>query len=243
VDASFALPAKDQRVDFAGRNMPAFTYLKLALEYDWSSLWCKTLSRKPRKNARKTQFDYSRVEFEFWVRACSENALKEFRGGEWRPIRGLSASEVQKRTEWNQANRRVMWIKPVDDRDRAAKEVLKYITKCADFCDEPQAVKAFHDATRGARLIQTFGTWYGVNFEADFDTRHLDDWRNPQCTCGLNAWERIGVVRFRDVVMEKDGRWYLHRAFDHNSAGTVPRPTIRALDMREEHGGSAWQTR
>ena len=243
VDASFALPKLDQRVNFAGRNMPVFTYLKLALEYDWSSLWIKALTKKPRKNASKNTVQSARLDFEWWARSCHDNRLKEYRHGEWMPIRGLSASEIRKRTEWNQANRRVMWIKPVDDRDRAAKEVLKYITKSADFCDLPYAVKAFHAATRGARLIQTFGSWYGVNFDADFDTRHLEDWRNPKCACGLNAWERIGVVHRRDVVMEKDGRWYLDRAFDHNSAGTVPRPTIRALDMREEHGGSVWQTR
>ena len=243
VDASFALPTKDQRVIFAGRNMPVFTYLKLALEYDWSSLWCKDLGRKPRKNASKPVLDGARAEFEWWTRSGFDNALKEFRGGQWRPIRGLSASEIQKRTEWNQGHRRVFWIKPVDDRERAAKEVLKYITKSADFCDLPECVKAFYDATKGARMMQTFGSWFGVNFDAEFDTKHLDDWRQMKCTCGVNAWEKMGTFQRRDVEMSKEGRWYLQRAFDHNSAGTVPRPTIRALDMREEHGGSVWQTR
>lgn len=241
VDATYAFPKVDQRVTFAGRNMPAFTYMKMALEFDWTRLWVKTFPKKPRKNAKKNVLDGERWEFERWTRSCFDNALKTKRGGEWMPIPGLSASEIRMRTEWNAANRRNIWIKPVDDRTKAAKEVLKYITKSADFCDLPEAVKLFYDATRGARLIQTFGSWYGVNFETDFDTRHLDDWKNPQCACGLNHWERMGIFRARDVEMSEDGRWFVKRTIDHNSRGTVPRPTIRALDRREEPGGDQWQ--
>ena len=236
VDAVFALPAKDQRVQFAGRNLPAFTMLKLALEYDWTRLWVKAFTKMPRKNAAQEKVDGERYEFESWVRACFENALKEWRNGAWHPIRGLSASELRRRTEWNTANRRVMWIKPVDDRNRAAKEVLKYITKSADFCDLEHCVEVFYDATKGARLIQTFGTWYGVNFDAPeaFDPDHLENWSEMKCSCGVNHWLRIGVVAFRDVKMDEEGRWHLKRSFDHNSHGTVPRPTIRALDARQE---------
>jgi hypothetical protein len=241
VDATYMLPAKDQRIDFAGRNLPAFTYIKLALEFDWSRLWCKALPKKPRKNAKVETILGERFDFESWVRSCFENRLKVFRGGSWQQIPGLSQSEIQRRTEWNQANRRVMWIKPVDDRDRAAKEVLKYITKCADFCDNPEAVRLFWDATHGARLIQTFGSWYGVNFETDFDTRHMEDCGKLECACGLNHWERMGIFRFRDVEPGENGRWYLKATIDINSRGTVPRPTIRALEPRREELQDPWQ--
>lgn len=231
VDATFSLPSSDWKFEFAGRNVRAFDYIKWSLEYDWSRLWCKELPKRPRKNASQRTFETERLNFEFWVGECWRHALREKRAGKSVPITGLSAAELARRTAWNKAHRRNLWIKPVDDRNRAAKEVLKYITKCVDFCDLPEAVSAFYDATKGARLIQTFGSWYGVDFEADFDTRHLDDCSAPQCTCGLNCWKPMGTFYRRDVEMDADGRWYLQRAFDHNSAGTVPRPTIRALEQ------------
>jgi hypothetical protein len=258
LDATFALPAKEERVNFAGRNMPAFTFIKLSLEYDWSRLWCKPPKPakgkpepkadfawiNPRKNARQYVIDGARLDFEEWVRGCFDNALLEYRNREWVPIRGLSEAETEDRHAWNVRNRRVLFIKPVDDRKRAAKEVLKYITKSSDFCDLAECVKAFYEASKGARMVQTFGTWYGVNFDADFDTRHMEDWKNPKCECGLNHWEPMGTFSLRDVEMETDGRWFLKRAFDHNSAGTVPRPTIRALERRAEEGDSQqWQSR
>ncbi len=270
VDATFTLPAKEQRVDFAGRNMPAFTLIKLALEYDWSQLWCARRGVKgPNGKKRTVKWDYGQrirknanvdavlgahFDFENWVRSCFGNQLKMYRGGQWIDIPWLTAEERELRTKWNAANRRVMWIKPVDDRERAAKEVLKYITKCADFCDHAEAVKLFYDATRGARLVQTFGSWYGVNFETDFDTRHMEDWGKLECACGLNHWERMGIFRSRDVEMREDGRWYLKRTIDIHCRGTVPRPTIRALEPRREdesYGarevsesyGGCWQAR
>ena len=136
VDAVSALPQKDWRVEFAGRNMPAFTLIKLALEYDWSRLWIKALPKLPRVNASIMTREGERFDFEQWARDCQANALKEWRDGGWKPIRGTSQlAELKRRTDWNIGHRRVIWIKPVDDRNKAAKEVLKYITKCADFCD------------------------------------------------------------------------------------------------------------
>jgi hypothetical protein len=240
VDASFKLPSKEQRIEFAGRNMPAFTFVKLALEFDWSRIWCKSLPRRLRKNAKKNALDGERFDFESWTRSCFANALKVYRFGKWMPIIGLPEDEIQRRTEWNKANRRVLWIKPVDDREKAAKEVLKYITKCADFCDLADAVKVFYDATRGARLIQTFGSWYGVNFDTDFDTRHPQDWGKLECACGVNHWERMGIFRRIDVEMSEEGRWFLKRTIDQHCRGTIARPTIRALaaPRGDEHYGA-----
>jgi hypothetical protein len=238
VDASYSLPANDQRVEFAGRNLPAFTYIKMALEFDWSRLWCKSLPKRPRKNARREVMDGERWEFERWVRASWANSLKERRGRDVVPIEGLSESEMRARTEWNKANRRVMSIRPVDDREKAVKEVLKYITKCSEFVDLPDAIVEFHEATRGARLIQTFGSWYGIDFAADFDTKHLDDWGHmPQCACGVNEWQRMGIFQRRDVRMETDGRWFLQSHYDHNARGTLARPRIRVLSTSELRTG------
>jgi len=252
VDCIFKLPKSDERVDFAGRKMRAFDLIKLALEYDWSRIWCKGFSERfsaaPRKynkiekngdkefSARaQMAMNGERYAFEEWVRGCHENTLKCYRAGKWVPITYLPEAEMRARTAWNLANRRVFWIKPVDDRDKAVKEVLKYITKCSEFGEIPECVRQFYDATKGTRLIQCFGSWYGIDFSAEFDTRHMAaDLKGAECACGLNEWHRIGLFLRRDVEMEADGRWYLRRCFDHTAHGTLVRPTIRALAEREK---------
>ena len=159
------------------------------------------------------------------------------------PIQGLMPEVLAMRMAWNAENRRVVDVRGVDDRDKAAKEVLKYITKCADFCDVPEAVEEFCDAVKCARLIQTFGTWYGAKFDTDFDPEHLEDWGEMKCACGLNMWERMGVFYRDDVEMDAAGRWHLKRPLDHNCRGTVPRPTIRALEATcEERESQPWET-
>ncbi len=64
----------------------------------------------------------------------------------------------------------------------------------------------------------------------------MEDWGEMKCACGLNCWERMGVFYRRDVEMAEDGRWHLKRSFTHTCRGTVPRPTIRALDANPEEG-------
>lgn len=242
-DQAFKMPRVDQRVRFAGRNIPAFTLIKLSLEFDWSRLWLNVrdesgkwanpLGMLPRRNASKMVREGERWEFENWVRDCWANSLKEY---DWRTKSyvaiDLPEHEIERRTEWNKGHRRVLDIKPVTDREKAAKEVLKYITKSADFCDLPECVEAFYNAAKGARLIQTWGTWYGVDIDLYASAAHPEDWTELKCECGENRWVRMGLFQYRDVAMDPQGRWRLTREFDHNSAGTVPRPTIRALDSR-----------
>jgi hypothetical protein len=92
------------------------------------------------------------------------------------------------------------------------------------------------NAVKGARLIRTFGTWYGVNLDTstDFNPEHFEDWGEMKCACGLNRWERMGVFYRDEVEMDASGRWYLKRDIDHTCRGTVPRPIIRAPESREE---------
>lgn len=234
VDCAFALPTSDWKFEFAGRTIRAFDFVKLALEYDWSRLWCKSLSKPCRKNASKNVLEGERFEFEQWVRGCWRNSLKTRVAGRMVDMDWLPAEEIERRHAWNKANRRVMWIVPVTDRDKAVKEVLKYITKSADFIHIPEAVIEFFDASRSTRLLQTFGSWYGIDWSISFDTAHMDeDFEKPHCACGLDEWQRIGVFTRRDVRMGIDGHWYLKGHFNHNARGTVPRPTIRALEVPE----------
>ena len=133
-------------------------------------------------------------------------------------------------------------VRPVDDREGAAKEVLKYITKVANFSDNAAAIEEFCGAVKGARLVQTFGSWYGFNLETQFDPEHLDDWGERKCACGLNCWEKQGVFSARDVEMDEAGRWHLKRSvLKHNCRGTVARPRIRAGDdphAEDMHNGT-----
>jgi len=251
-DQAFVLPRKDQRVQFAGRNIPAFTLIKLALEFDWSRLWLNVkdksgkwanpLGKLPRRNAADSTLEGERYLFEQWVRGCWANALKE---RDWRSKSfvdiDLSPEEKKRRTEWNLAHRRVLDIKPVTDREKAAKEVLKYITKSVKFCDLPNCVEDFHNATKGARLIQTFGSWYGVDIDLYSSAAHPEDWSELKCGCGENHWVRVGLFQYRDVAMDVDGRYRLPRIF--NSGGTVPRPTIRALEGRASPEEFSYATR
>jgi hypothetical protein len=234
-DACASLPCAAQKLVLADRYGYAFLAIKLRMEFDWLRLWTNRFGKALPKNADPMEIDGDRYEFERWVRAGRSHVVKEwdFRLKKLIPL-ALSPEEFTARTSWNKANRRLVDVRPVRDREGAAREVLKYITKAADFSDIPDAVEQFSNATRGARLVQTFGSWYGAKFDTDFDPNHLDDWGEMKCTCGLNMWERMGVFYRRDVEMEASGRWHVKASLGHQCRGTVPRPTIRALQTPEE---------
>lgn len=236
-DLAAPLPTKAEKITLADERMYAFTALKLRIEFDWLRLWTRRLGKATKAGGDREREWMGKArddsKFAEWVRLGRENRVREWRMGGYQPIKGLSASEMRRRTEWNIENRRVVDLRPVTDRDGAAREVLKYITKVADFGDVPEAVEQFATAVRGARLIQTFGSWYGVKLDAPADERHPEEWGEFKCACGCNMWRRMGVFYRRDVEMDECGRWHLTQAHDWHSGGTVPRPTIRALDERE----------
>jgi hypothetical protein len=244
-DLSNPPPSKSERTMLAGVRMFSFTAIKFKLEFDWLRLWSKEWGKKVGKNASKTRLNDDARTFEEWVRAGRENRTREWSANGWQSIRGVSPAEMERRNAWNTMNRRVVDIRRVDDRKAAAFEVLKYITKTADFSDRPEAVEAFVNATRSARLLQTFGSWYGVKIDSavEFDPEHMDDWGEMKCACGLNHWERMGVFHHHDVEMDVEGRWHLKTAIKHNCRGTVARPTIRKLAIPEDSEGfQSWGT-
>jgi hypothetical protein len=245
MDASSSLPSKSEKTMLAGQRVFAFKAIKLKLEFDWLRLWGCAWGKAAGKGASKMRREGDTYTFENWVKDGRANSIKEWRDGKYRPIAGLPLAELAARSKWNAENRRVVDVRPVLDRDGAAREVLKYITKVADFCDLPEAVEPFCNAVKGARLIQTFGTWYGAEFDTVFDPEHLDDWGQMKCTCGLNHWERTGTYGRGDVEFDEAGRAYLRADLNkHRCRGTVPRPTIRALEPREEEeGNQLWEIR
>ncbi|HEX3892859.1 MAG TPA: protein rep [Terracidiphilus sp.] len=239
-DADCPLPSKSERRTLAGNRLYAFTKLKLELEFDWLRLWTGDWSKPCRMDSGQMRHAGDVYQFEQWYRGTLANKVREwdYFTKSYKRAAGLSDAEFEARTEWNRRNRRMVHIRPVDDRDKAAAEVLKYITKGAQFSDSPDAIEEFMDAVKGARLIQTFGTWYGAKFDTVFDPEHMDDWGEMKCACGLNHWERMGVFYRKDVYLEADGRWRIRsEVFNRHIGGTVPRPTIRALEPEGEATG------
>lgn len=156
----------------------AFIGFKRRLEFDWL---CLTQGDRGKDRWRPSDFNY------WFSRTIADN---------WR--------DTAARHAWNRENRRSVDIRRVTDRKKAAYEVLKYATKGSHFCDVPAAVNEFIDATKGARMLQTFGTWYGFDFEDDGNMlAHLE------CGCGKNEFERIGVIFRAGVEMDRDtGKWH-----------------------------------
>jgi hypothetical protein len=225
------------KVELAGRKEWHFNVIKLRLEFDWLRLWTTLWSKRPAKNASTMRWAGDTYQFVEWAGLARDNRVKEYdyRRKCYVPIAGLTKEEFDRRTEWNVRNRRTVDVKPVIDRDGAAREVLKYITKVADFSDYPELIEPFCDAVRGARLIQTFGSWYGIKLDELCDHNSPADWDAlGECDCGCKQWKRQGIFYRENMAMDSGGRWRLKASMDSRCRGTVARPTIRALEEREE---------
>jgi hypothetical protein len=233
VDLVAPLPQKSDKVTVRGQTLCRFTVMKRRLEFDWLRLWNRSWGRRPRRDCSQMVRAGDEHEFGEWFELSQRHSIRVRVGGRLLVRPDLTPKAIQLAFEWNRENRRVVHLKPVTDREGAAREVLKYITKVSMFSDLPEAVEPFVNAVRGARLIQTFGSWYGVKLDDPADANHPRDWEQLACRCGMNVWKRLGVFARRDVEMDEGGRWHLRRPHDWKSPGTVPRPTIRALDVRE----------
>lgn len=243
------------KVEFYGQKVFAFTALKWRMEFDWLQLtggkeeWGFRPKNDPPKKSYKAiakwgwGWEIYWANFSRWVHEKRDHSTIRFkvkRGRKWVLRSDLSPAQLAEYREleaWNAKNTRVFHIEPVDDRDGAAREVLKYITKVADFSDRPDAIEEFCNATRGARLVQTFGTWYGFAVDVEFDPNHFNDWgKRPDCVCGSNHWEKTGVYHYHDVERDETGRCFLKRsALKHDCGGTVAHPRIRAGDPQREN--------
>jgi Replication protein len=158
----------------------AFVRFKRRLEFDWLCL---------SQNRKSASERWRPADFDYWFAQT------------WSDFGGSPA----RRAEWNLHNRRILDIRRVTNRKKAAFEVLKYITKASAFAHNPRAVDEFITAVRGSRMLQTFGTWYGFKFEDNVNT-----WAHLECGCGKNDFERIGVFYREAVFMEPiSGRWLL----------------------------------
>jgi Replication protein len=98
---------------------------------------------------------------------------------------------------------------------RALKELVKYVTKSADFSDQPERVVEFYEAFRNVRRVQAFGSFVGALKEAEREPG--DEQGLLNCSCGGQhlhgefVWQRA-LVHISQTVELPDGSRQL--AFD-----------------------------
>lgn len=93
--------------------------------------------------------------------------------------------------------------------ERAVKELVKYSTKAADFCEQPQLVGEFLDSFKNVRRLQSFGCFHAANKEADAQAEP-EKQKNvlAGCGCGACTWGQLHLfakVHIADTVLLNDG--------------------------------------
>ncbi len=97
----------------------------------------------------------------------------------------------------------ITWIKCADR--RTVPELLKYITKVADFIDNPDAVAWFLRATRGKRFIRTYGSLYRLKLD-ELDSQGQDEGQGACPDCGCREVSVFSVsLRRHDVHFDDSG--------------------------------------
>ena len=93
---------------------------------------------------------------------------------------------------------------------KSLKELVKYVTKCADFADQPDRVSEFLEAFRDVKRIQSFGSFLKVVVEAEREPG--DDRGLLACSCGGEhrhsefKWFRSPVHISQTVLMSDGSR-------------------------------------
>jgi hypothetical protein len=102
----------------------------------------------------------------------------------------------------------ITWIERADQ--HTVHELLKYITKLADFVHIPEAVKAFLRATHGKRFIRTYGSLYRLKLD-EIEGQGEDESQGACPDCGRHDvrvfstslqrhdvhFDDSGILRFR----------------------------------------------
>jgi hypothetical protein len=83
---------------------------------------------------------------------------------------------------------------------KAARELVKYITKASDLVGDGEAVEQFLDAVYNRRLYRTYGTFYRLNLEEEIEARV------EVCPdCGSDEWVMTGLVNPQQIGMDLKG--------------------------------------
>jgi hypothetical protein len=83
---------------------------------------------------------------------------------------------------------------------KAARELVKYITKASDLVGNPVAVEQFLDAVYGRRLLRTYGTFYGLKLEEEAVGQ------DEVCPdCGTDEWVETSYIAPQQIAMDMKG--------------------------------------
>ena len=91
---------------------------------------------------------------------------------------------------------------------RAVRELVKYATKTADFSDRADCVMEFFHAFKGVRRMQSFGSFLGVDKDAEKEANEEHTKEPVGCSCGLCKWSDgkfIVKVHITDTILLADG--------------------------------------
>jgi len=87
----------------------------------------------------------------------------------------------------------------------ASREVAKYVVKPGDFLQDHKLVDEYLKATKGSRLVSTFGRYYNMVLDDEDDDSEL-----PDCWCGENDWHRLNLFySLNDVFKDTQGFYRL----------------------------------
>lgn len=131
----------------------------------------------------------------------------------------------------------IVWIKQVDP--QTVREAIKYVTKGTELIsgEDPVQLLEFLLATRGRRMVQGFGSFFGVQ---------LEDEEDPEPTVTLEV-EVPGVFRAGQQVVRRYRLPRRCRQCGHDtllpSGDVTYEPPVRALyvDVRLRNGFPSWR--
>jgi hypothetical protein len=99
---------------------------------------------------------------------------------------------------------RITWIERADH--KTVFELIKYVTKLADFVHIPEAVEWFLNATHGKRFIRTYGSLYGIKLEQPDSEESEEPQQTPCPDCGSSQVEELPTsLRIDDVYLDASG--------------------------------------
>jgi hypothetical protein len=94
----------------------------------------------------------------------------------------------------------------VDIRSAASKEarayICKYVSKAAEFKEDPAAIVRWYEVTKGLRLWATFGDWYNITPEELLDDDDKTPWHSECPCCGSQT----------TIYFARDGPWAIGHA-------------------------------
>jgi hypothetical protein len=116
---------------------------------------------------------------------------------------------------------------------RAIRELVKYATKTADFSDRADCVMEFYRAFKGVRRMQCFGSFLGIDKDAEKEADPTHPENLVGCSCGFCKWADMKFVRkvhITDTILLSDGSRQL-KLFD---SGEGPPDSLQVQDWLSE---------